>query len=89
MSSKDAMDKAELFVQLFYKNIKDGKLNYVTDMYELTFYKISEDYFKDQPWPHPETLKHLVKDYVFWMLYYVRFSFSVRVHRDSTSPQSC
>ena len=76
-TSVESMEKAELFVQLFYKNIKDGKLNYVTDMYTITFYKISEDYFKDQPWPRANTLKHLVSDYLFWMLYDVRSCFIV------------
>jgi hypothetical protein len=71
-ASKDGMDKVQLFVQLFYKHIREGTLNYMTYMYEVTFPKITEDFYPDKPWPHPNNLKGLVNDYLFWMLYNVR-----------------
>ena len=71
MQSKDGLDKVDKFCRLFYKHIVDGALHHMTLMYETTFYKHSEDFFPDKPWPHPEKLKHLVNDYLFWMLYQV------------------
>ena len=70
--ANEGMQKVELFVELFYKHIREGNLKYVTDMYEVTFNKISEEYFKNEPWPHRNKLQHLVSDYLFWMLYNVR-----------------
>lgn len=70
----EGMEKAQKFVRFFYTHIKDGATQHVTTMYELTFPRITADFFPDKPWPHPDALKHLVDDYVFWMLYTVRVS---------------
>jgi hypothetical protein len=67
----EGMDKAKKFVKFFYMHIRDGGTAHVTTMYEMTFPRISADFFPDKSWPHPDALKHLVDDYVFWMLYTV------------------
>ena len=72
----EGMEKAQKFVRFFYTHIKDGATQHVTTMYELTFPRITADFFPDKPWPHPDALRQLVDDYVFWMLYTVRVSTS-------------
>lgn len=45
----------------------------IQTMYDVSFVKLSERFFKQTPWPPVEAISHLVEDdHVFCMLYKVR-----------------
>ena len=45
----------------------------IQSMYEISFPKLSERYFKNGPWPHVDLVSDLVdQDHVFCLLYKVR-----------------
>jgi len=52
----------------------------IESMYEVSFPKLSERYFKQGPWPHVEAISDLVdQDHVFCLLYKVMSCNPVRV----------
>jgi len=63
-------DMVKQFITYFYRHIKEGNLYDINTMYETSFNKITEKYYKQSPWPAPETISALVNhDLVFLMLY--------------------
>jgi len=58
------------FVTYFYRHIKDRNVYDIYSMYENTFNKITEKYFKNSPWPPAESIASLVhNDTLFLVLY--------------------
>jgi len=58
------------FVSYFHRHIKDRTVYEIYSMYDNTFNKISEKYFKQSPWPPAESIAPLVNnDQTFLILY--------------------
>jgi len=58
------------FVSYFHRHIKDRNVYDIYSMYENTFNKITDKYFKHSPWPPAESISALVHhDQVFLILY--------------------
>ncbi|XP_033117662.1 eukaryotic translation initiation factor 3 subunit L-like [Anneissia japonica] len=63
-------DEVRGFILHFYRCLKDGKLFEVGSCYETSYPKLTEKYFKTEPWPIPDSVSLLVeKDAVFMILY--------------------
>ena len=60
------------FVSYFYRHIREKNIFEIHSMYETSFNKLSDRYFKQSPWPHWEAIAPLVDDdHVFLLLYKV------------------
>jgi len=58
------------FVSYFYRHIKDRNVFDIYSMYENTFNKITEKYFKNTPWPPADSIAPFVhNDTLFIILY--------------------
>jgi len=58
------------FVVYFYRHIRERNLTEVYSMYDVSFTKLSERYFKGTSWPSAEVVSELVdNDHVFLLLY--------------------
>lgn len=63
-------DMVKQFVVYFYRHIRERNMREIQSMYEVSFVKLSERFFKGQPWPPVEAISSLVdRDQVFCMLY--------------------
>jgi len=58
------------FVTYFHRHIKEKNLAEIQSMYENSFNKITEKYFKNSPWPLADMIAPLVNnDHIFLVLY--------------------
>jgi len=61
------------FLKWFYHFIEKNEIYHVENMYEDGYYKISDFYFKDKPWPAPEIVQGIVEEKdeasIFMILY--------------------
>lgn len=63
-------DMVKQFVSYFYRHIRERNINEIWSMYDVSFNKLSERYFKTLPWPPAEAISRLVDDdHVFCLLY--------------------
>jgi len=63
-------DMVKQFVVYFYRHIRERNMREIQTMYDVSFVKLSERFFKQTPWPPVEAISHLVEDdHVFCMLY--------------------
>ena len=63
-------DMVKQFVSYFYRHIRERNTNEILSMYEISFNKLSERYFKASPWPAVEAIAGIVDyDHVFCLLY--------------------
>lgn len=63
-------DIVKQFVIYLYRHIRERNIPEIHSMYELTFAKLSDRYFKQSPWPPVEYISDLVdQDHVFCLLY--------------------
>jgi len=63
-------DVVKQFITYFYRHIKERAVFDIHSMYENSFNKITEKYFKQTPWPSAEAIAPLVNnDPVFLVLY--------------------
>lgn len=58
------------FVVYLYRHIREQNVYEILQLYEVTFNKLSEDYFLQMPWPPAEAVSQYVEDdQVFLLLY--------------------
>ena len=63
-------DMVKQFVSYFYRHIRERNTNEIWSMYDVSFNKLSERYFKNSSWPPVEAVAALVDhDHVFCLLY--------------------
>jgi translation initiation factor 3 subunit L len=63
-------DMVKTFVAYFYRHIREKNVYEILTMYETSFHKLSERYFKASPWPSEKAVAPLVEhDHVFCLLY--------------------
>jgi len=63
-------DIVKQFVSYFYRHIRERNTEAIWSMYDVSFNKLSERYFKNTPWPPVEAIAHIVDhDHVFCLLY--------------------
>lgn len=63
-------DIVKQFVHYLYRHIRERNIPEIQSMYEISFPKLSERYFKNGPWPHVDLVSDLVdQDHVFCLLY--------------------
>lgn len=65
-------DMVKQFVGYFYRHIRERNLNEIYSMYDVSFAKLSDRYFKGTNWPAADVIAELVDhDHVFLLLYKV------------------
>ncbi|KAI8471250.1 MAG: RNA polymerase I-associated factor PAF67-domain-containing protein [Monoraphidium minutum] len=63
-------DIVKQFVHYLYRHIRERNIPEIQSMYEISYPKLSERYFKNGPWPHVDLVSDLVdQDHVFCLLY--------------------
>ncbi|KAG1667471.1 hypothetical protein FOA52_012226 [Chlamydomonas sp. UWO 241] len=63
-------DIVKQFVYYFYRHIRERNIPEIQSMYETSFLKLSERYYKSVPWPAVELVADVVdQDHVFCLLY--------------------
>lgn len=63
-------DIVKQFVFYFYRHIRERNVPEVQSMYEVSFAKLSDRYFKSSSWPSVELIADIVdRDHVFCLLY--------------------
>jgi translation initiation factor 3 subunit L len=63
-------DLVKQFVVYFYRHIRERNIYEIYSMFDSSFNKLSERYFKNAPWPPAEAIADLVdNDHVFCLLY--------------------
>lgn len=63
-------DMVQTFVAYFYRHIREKNVFEILSMYETSFHKLTERYFKASPWPPVQAIAPLVdNDHVFCLLY--------------------
>eukprot|EP00873_Tetraselmis_striata_P026748 jgi/Tetstr1/447012/TSEL_034470.t1 len=63
-------DMVKQFVGYFYRHIRERNLNEIYSMYDVSFAKLSDRYFKGTNWPAADVIAELVDhDHVFLLLY--------------------
>lgn len=63
-------DMVKKFVSYFRQMVKDGNVYEIQSLYENSFPKLTEQFFKTQPWPEAEDIGQFVQeDSVFLVLY--------------------
>ncbi|CAG9467641.1 unnamed protein product [Pedinophyceae sp. YPF-701] len=63
-------DLVKQFVVYFYRHIMERNVSEIWSMYDVSFHKLSERYFKTSSWPPVQFVSHLVdNDHVFCLLY--------------------
>ena len=55
-------DQVKKFLQYFQDMIKEGNVYEVNNLYENSFPKLTEQYFKSSPWPEAEEVAPYVND---------------------------
>tara|TARA_B100001121_G_C18658469_1_gene607638 strand:+ start:75 stop:1589 length:1515 start_codon:yes stop_codon:yes gene_type:complete len=70
MEGEMVPDLVQQFVVYLYRHIRERNLHEIYTMYDNSWNKLSDRYFKTKPWPTVETVSHLVNnDHVFCLLY--------------------
>mmetsp|Transcript_19202 Transcript_19202/g.53747 ORF Transcript_19202/g.53747 Transcript_19202/m.53747 type:complete len:518 (-) Transcript_19202:405-1958(-) len=70
MASYDVPDLCKQFVHYLYRHIRERNIPEIQSMYEVSFLKLSERYYKASPWPAVELIADVVdQDHVFCLLY--------------------
>lgn len=71
--STEVAEPVANFLKWLYHFIEKNEIYHVETMYEDGFYKISEFYYKDRPWPSPEEVQSIVEEKdagsIFMILY--------------------
>ena len=63
-------DQVKKFIQYFRDMITEGNVYEVNNMYENSFPKLTEQYYKSSPWPDAEDIApHVEDDPIFLNLY--------------------
>ncbi|QDZ24824.1 subunit L of translation initiation factor 3 [Chloropicon primus] len=63
-------DLVKQFVVYFYRHIRERNIYEIYSMFDSSFHKLSERYFKTTPWPAAEAIAEYVdNDHVFCLLY--------------------
>mmetsp|Transcript_35179 Transcript_35179/g.89048 ORF Transcript_35179/g.89048 Transcript_35179/m.89048 type:complete len:519 (-) Transcript_35179:279-1835(-) len=63
-------DLVKQFCHYFYRHIRERNIPEIQSMYEVSFLKLSERYYKTSPWPAVELIQDVVdQDHVFCLLY--------------------
>ena len=63
-------DVIRSFIVFFQKQMRDGQVNEVHAIYENSFHKLTDRYYKSSPWPPAEAISPLVDgDGQFLLLY--------------------
>jgi translation initiation factor 3 subunit L len=63
-------EEVEKFIVFFRMHLTEGNVSQIQSIYEVSFQKLTERYFKSSPWPAVGTIAPLVEnDEVFLMLY--------------------
>ena len=63
-------DLVQQFVVYFYRHIRERNLQEIYTMYDNSWNKLSDRYFKTSPWPRAESVMHLAEDdHIFVLLY--------------------
>ena len=63
-------DEVEKFIMFFHSHLKDRNVHQLQVVYEVSFTKLTERYYKSSPWPTVGSIAPLVgNDEVFLMLY--------------------
>ncbi|KAK9803817.1 hypothetical protein WJX73_002987 [Symbiochloris irregularis] len=66
----DVPDMVKQFVVYFYRHIRERNIREIYSMYEVSFVKLSERFYKGTTWPEVEVIADLVeRDHVFCLLY--------------------
>ena len=69
-TSPDVPDVIRSFIVFFQKQVREGALYEVHSIYESSFHKLTERYYKSSPWPPAEAISPLVDgDMQFLLLY--------------------
>jgi len=66
----DIPDQVKKFLQYFQEMIKEGNIFEVNSLYETTFPKLTEQFYKGSPWPEPEDILPYVTDDEFFLNLY-------------------
>lgn len=63
-------DIVKQFVHYFYRHIRERNIPEIQSMYEISFLKLSDRYYKSVPWPDVRLIADVVdQDHVFCLLY--------------------
>lgn len=63
-------DIVKQFVHYFYRHIRERNIPEIQSMYEISFLKLSDRYYKAAPWPEVHHIAEVVdQDHVFCLLY--------------------
>jgi len=72
-TSDEVAEPVVNFLKWLYHFIEANEIYHVENMYEDGFYKISEFYFKDKPWPAPDAVQDITEEKddqsIFMILY--------------------
>ncbi|XP_014663117.1 PREDICTED: eukaryotic translation initiation factor 3 subunit L-like [Priapulus caudatus] len=69
-SSYHVPDLVRSFIVYFQKVIKDGNLYEISNAYENSFPKLSDQFFKNEPWPQSEYIAPIVNDDPLFIILY-------------------
>jgi len=63
-------DSVKNFIKFFYDKVRSRSLYEIQDIYETTWHKLTERFYKTEPWPPAEAIEALCdRDEVFLVLY--------------------
>jgi len=68
-------DMVKQFVTYLHRHIRDKNIHEIQSMYETSFNKISEKYFKQSPWPPAQYVANLVNNDLQFLLLYKELYF--------------
>jgi translation initiation factor 3 subunit L len=86
----DVNEIVQQFVVYFYRHIRERNVYEIHSMYESSFSKLTERFFKDKPWPKVDAISHLTgDDHVFSMLYSEMYYRHVYARLQPTLEQRC
>lgn len=83
-------DMVKTFVAYFYRHIREKNVYEILSMYETSFHKLSERYFKASPWPTEKAIAPIVdSDHVFCLLYKEMYYRHLYARATPTLEQRC
>lgn len=71
----DIPEPVKKFLQYFQEMIREGNIFEVNNLYETTFPKLTEQFFKASPWPEPEDILPYVTDDAYFLNLYKELYF--------------
>uniref|UniRef100_A0A7R9TYX1 Eukaryotic translation initiation factor 3 subunit L n=1 Tax=Prasinoderma coloniale TaxID=156133 RepID=A0A7R9TYX1_9VIRI len=87
---EEVHDIVKQFVVYFYRHIRERNVYEIHSMYESSFAKLTDRFFKDKPWPPVEVIAPLVDDdHVFCLLYKEMYYRHLYARLQPTLEQRC